>query len=119
MKIEIRLLRLILENIRKKTEGTIAILCRINASDDKLGGLSVEDSAAIAVYLAEECKIDALHVSRATHLNDEYMWAPTTVHGGFSADFIAKIKQAVDIPVITVGRYTEPQFADNGTSRKG
>ncbi len=107
-----RLPRLILENIRKKTEGTIAILCRINASDDKLGGLSVEDSAAIAVYLAEECKIDALHVSRATHLNDEYMWAPTTVHGGFSADLVAKIKQAVDIPVITVGRYTEPQFAD-------
>ena len=107
-----RLPRLILENIRKKTEGTIAILCRINASDDKLGGLSVEDSTAIAVYLAEECKIDGLHVSRATHLNDEYMWAPTTVHGGFSADLVAKIKQAVDIPVITVGRYTEPQFAE-------
>ncbi len=107
-----RLPRLILENIRKKTEGTIAILCRINASDDKLGGLSVEDSTAIAVYLAEECKIDALHVSRATHLNDEYMWAPTTVHGGFSADLVAKIKQSVEIPVITVGRYTEPQFAE-------
>ena len=107
-----RLPRLILENIRKKTEGTIAILCRINASDDKLGGVSIEDSIAIATYLAEECKVDGLHVSRATHLNDEYMWAPTTVHGGFSSDLVAKIKQAIDIPVITVGRYTEPQFAD-------
>lgn len=107
-----RLPRLILENIRKKTEGAIAILCRINASDDKLGGVSAEDSTAIAAYLAEECKVDGLHVSRATHLNDEFMWAPTTVHGGFSADLVAKIKQAVNIPVITVGRYTEPQFAE-------
>ncbi|MEG0856066.1 MAG: FAD-dependent oxidoreductase [Terrisporobacter sp.] len=107
-----RLPRLILENIRKKTEGTIAILCRINASDDKLGGVSIEDSTAIACYLTEVCGVDALHVSRATHLNDEYMWAPTTVHGGFSADLAAKIKAAVDVPVITVGRYTEPQFAD-------
>ncbi|MBN9646467.1 FAD-dependent oxidoreductase [Terrisporobacter glycolicus] len=107
-----RLPSLILENIREKTEGTIAILCRINASDDKLGGVSAEDSTAIAAYLAQECKVDGLHVSRATHLNDEFMWAPTTVHGGFSADLVAKIKQAVNIPVITVGRYTEPQFAE-------
>lgn len=40
------------------------------------------------------------------------MWAPTTVHGGFSADLVTEIKRAVDIPVITVGRFTEPQYAD-------
>ena len=107
-----RLPRLILENIRKKTEGTIGVLCRINASDDKLGGLSIEDSTAVAVYLSEICGVDALNVSRATHLNDEYMWAPTTLHAGFNADLVSKIKEAVSVPVITVGRYTEPQFAE-------
>ena len=40
------------------------------------------------------------------------MWAPTVTHGGFSASQVEEIKRAVSIPVITVGRYTEPQFAE-------
>jgi NADPH-dependent 2,4-dienoyl-CoA reductase/sulfur reductase-like enzyme len=40
------------------------------------------------------------------------MWAPTGIHGGFSAELVGNIKKCVSIPVITVGRYTEPQFAE-------
>ena len=40
------------------------------------------------------------------------MWAPTGIHGGFSAELVENIKKSVSIPVITVGRYTEPQFAE-------
>ena len=106
-----RFSRLIIEEIKKTTEGKIAVLARINCSDEVPGGLDVHDSAAIAAYL-EDCGLDALHVSRAVHIKDEYMWAPTVVHGGFSADMAEEIKRAVSIPVITVGRYTEPQFAE-------
>lgn len=106
-----RFSRLIIEEIKKRTEGKIAILARINSSDEVLGGLSVQDSAAIAAYLAD-CGLDALHVSRAVHIKDEFMWAPTAVHGGFSIGQVEEIKRAVDIPVITVGRYTEPQYAE-------
>ena len=106
-----RFSRLIIEEIKKKTQGKIAILARINASDEVLGGLDVHDSATIAAYL-EDCGLDALHVSRAVHIRDEYMWAPTALHAGFSADLVEEIKRAVTIPVITVGRYTEPQFAE-------
>lgn len=107
----LRFSRMILEEIRKTTEGKIAILARINSSDEVLGGLDVHDSAAIVAYL-EDCGVDALHVSRAVHIKDEYMWAPTAVHGGFSATMAEEIKRAVSVPVITVGRYTEPQFAE-------
>lgn len=106
-----RFSRLIIEKIREKTGDKLAILARINSSDEVLGGLDVHDSAAIAAYL-EDCGVDALHVSRAVHIRDEYMWAPTTIHGGFSADFVTEIKRAVSIPVITVGRFTEPQYAE-------
>lgn len=106
-----RFSRLIIEEIKKKTQGKIAVLARINSCDEILGGLSVQDSAAIAAYL-EDCGLDGLHVSRAVHIKDEFMWAPTTIHGGFSADQVEEIKRAVTIPVITVGRYTEPQFAE-------
>ena len=106
-----RLPRLIIENIRRKT-GNMPILCRINARDEGEGGLTVQDASAVAAYLEQECGIDALHVSRSIHLHDEFMWAPNNTHGGFNADLVTEIKKAVSVPVITVGRYTEPQYAE-------
>lgn len=103
--------RLIVEEVKKRVGGKVAIIARINASDDVPGGNDVHDMAAVASYL-EECGVECLHVSRAVHLKDEYMWAPTVVHAGFSAELVTEIKRAVSIPVITVGRYTEPQYAE-------
>ena len=88
------------------------ILCRINASDELDGGQSVQDAAAVAAYLEQECGVDAIHVSRAVHLRDEFMWAPGQFHGGFSAPLVEEIKRAVTVPVIAVGRFTEPQYAE-------
>ena len=73
-----RLPRLIIENIRRKTGGNLPILCRINASDEVEGGQSAQDAAAVAAYLEQECGVDALHVTRAVHLHDEFMWAPAS-----------------------------------------
>ncbi|MDR4945723.1 oxidoreductase [Neobacillus cucumis] len=106
-----RIIRLIVENIKQKTDSSIAILCRINSTDGVDGGIDSHDSAAIAAYL-EDCGVDGLNVSRSVHIRDEYMWAPTVLHGGFSADLVTEIKRAVTIPVITVGRFTEPHFAE-------
>lgn len=103
--------RLIIEKIRERVGDRIAVLARINSSDEILGGNDVHDSAAIAACL-EDYGVDALHVSRSVHIRDEYMWAPTAVHGGFSADLVTEIKRAVTIPVITVGRFMEPQYAE-------
>ena len=71
-----RFSRLIIEEVKKMTEGKIAVLARINSCDEVPGGLDVHDSAAIAAYL-EGCGLDAIHVSRAVHIRDEFMWAPT------------------------------------------
>lgn len=107
-----RLPRLIIENIRRKTGGNLPILCRINASDEVEGGQTVQDAAAVAAYLEQECGVNALHVTRAVHLHDEFMWAPGITHGGFNADLVSEIKRAVSVPVIAVGRFTEPQYAE-------
>ncbi|WP_239257052.1 FAD-dependent oxidoreductase [Listeria ilorinensis] len=106
-----RIIRLIIEDIREKVGHSMAILCRINSTDGVDGGLSVHDSAAVAAYL-EDAGVDGLHVSRSVHIRDEYMWAPTVLHGGFNADLVTEIKKAVSIPVIMVGRFTEPHFAE-------
>ena len=107
-----RLPRLIIENIRRKTGGNLPILCRINASDEVEGGQSVQDAAAVAAYLEQECGVNAIHVTRAVHLHDEFMWAPGITHGGFNADLVTEIKRAVSVPIIAVGRFTEPQYAE-------
>ena len=107
-----RLPRLLIENIRRKTGGNLPILCRINASDEVEGGQSLQDAAAVAAYLEQECGVDALHVTRSVHLRDEFMWAPGVTHGGFCADLVTEIKRAVSVPVIAVGRFTEPQYAE-------
>lgn len=107
-----RLPRLIIENIRRKTGGNMPILCRINARDEGDGGVDVHDAAAIAAYLERECGVDGIHVSRSIHIHDEFMWAPNITHGGFNAELVTEIKRAVSVPVITVGRYTEPQYAE-------
>lgn len=106
----LRFPRLVVEEIKKAVGPKIAVLARINAADEEPGGLDVHDSAAIARAL-QECGVDGLHVSRVVHLKDEFMWAPTAVHAGFNADLITEIKRAVSIPVITVGRFTEPHYA--------
>ena len=103
--------RLILEEIRKRVGGKLAVLCRINAADEEPGGIDVNDACVIARYL-EGCGADALHISRAVHLKDEFMWAPTSVHAGFNADLAAKIKKCVSVPVIAVGRFTDPHLPE-------
>lgn len=103
--------RLILEEIRKRVGTKMAVLCRINAADEEPGGIDVHDACVIARYL-EECGADALHISRAVHLRDEYMWAPTAVHAGFNAELVETIKSCVGIPVIAVGRFTDPRLPE-------
>ncbi|MBS6749108.1 MAG: FAD-dependent oxidoreductase [Firmicutes bacterium] len=107
-----RLPRLIIENIRKKTGGNMPILCRINCRDEGDGGVDVHDAAAIAAYLEQVCGVDAIHVTRSIHIHDEFMWAPNITHGGFNAELGTEIKRAVSVPVILVGRFTEPQYAE-------
>ncbi|MDO4976581.1 MAG: FAD-dependent oxidoreductase [Eubacteriales bacterium] len=102
-----RLPKLIIDNIRSKVGHNMAVLARINSCDETLGGVTVEDAQAIAAYL-EEAGIDAIDVSRSIHLKDEYMWAPSCIHQGFNLDHVKKIKDVVDIPVVTVGRYNDP-----------
>ena len=106
-----RLPQLIIDNIRRKVGHNMAVLARINSCDETLGGVTVEDATAIAAYL-EELGIDAIDVSRSIHLKDEYMWAPSCIHQGFNLDHVKKIKDVVDIPVITVGRYNDPYLPE-------
>ena len=106
-----RFSRLIIEEVKKMTEGKIAVLARINSCDE-----------VPAVLMC-------MTVLRSLHIWKDADWMPSMypelftsamnlcghpqLHtAGFSASQVEEIKRAVSIPVITVGRYTEPQFAE-------
>lgn len=106
-----RLPRLIIEEIKKRVGPDLAISCRLNSSDETLGGLTIEDSKLIARYL-ESIGVDVINLSRSIHLRDEYMWAPSPIHQGFNLEHARQIKESVNIPVIMVGRFNDPFLAD-------
>lgn len=89
-----RLPRLIIEGIRKKTGGSLPILFGINASDEIEVGQSGQHETVVSAYLEEESHTDALNVSYAFHLHDEFMWVPGVVHGGFNAKLVTEIKKS-------------------------
>ena len=106
-----RFSRLIIEEVKKMTEGKIAVLARINSCDEVPGGLDVHDSAAIAAYLEGCGLMPSMYPELFTSAMN--LCGHRQLHtGGFSASQVEEIKRAVSIPVITVGRYTEPQFAE-------
>ena len=58
-----RFSRLIIEEVKKKTEGKIAVLARINSTEDMFGGLDNHDMSAVASYI-DDCYVEE-HVDRA------------------------------------------------------
>lgn len=62
--------------------------------------------------MAENCGVDALDVSIMTYASTPYMSAPPAMPHGFNQFPTKVIKEAVHIPVISVGRY-EPAIAES------
>ena len=85
-----RFSRLIIEEVKKATQGKIAVLARINCADEVPGGLDVHDSAAIAAYL-ESCGIEVLNTKGLGLLYDKDMDATPL-------EKIYELAKSVDVP---------------------
>lgn len=101
----------IFKNIRQKVGRDYPMTFRFSYDEKVNGGRTLEESVAVA-RLAEECSVDALNVSIMTYASSQYMSAPPAMPNGFNQFPTKVIKEAVDIPVISVGRYN-PIIAEN------
>jgi 2,4-dienoyl-CoA reductase-like NADH-dependent reductase (Old Yellow Enzyme family)/thioredoxin reductase len=94
----------ILEAIRVKTGGKLAIEYRISAEEFLPDGLKLDDQIQFAKLIQD--KIDLLHVSAGT-LNAEEtlprMIQPTYLHRGINTDFATRFKRELKLPVAAVG----------------
>jgi 2,4-dienoyl-CoA reductase-like NADH-dependent reductase (Old Yellow Enzyme family) len=107
-----RILVEILTEIRARVGDDYAVWCRINSTENRPGGMTLDDCIAIA-RMAEAAGADAMHVSAyhdpavATGPTDSY--APHVP--GLLIDNARAVKAALGVPVIAVGRI-DPDAAD-------
>jgi 2,4-dienoyl-CoA reductase-like NADH-dependent reductase (Old Yellow Enzyme family)/thioredoxin reductase len=102
----------IISDIRKKVGNKFPLLFRISASECIKGGLTLDDTRAIAKRL-EDAGIDAIDVSVGLRETAKWTHAPMAVSRGYQVHLAEEIKKCVSIPVITVGRINDPILADN------
>jgi 2,4-dienoyl-CoA reductase (NADPH2) len=107
-----RLLVEILQECRRRVGEDFALWCRLNSTENRPDGSTIDDCIAVA-RLAVAAGADAVHVSAyhdpavATGPTDSY--APHVP--GLLIDNARAVKEAIDAPVIAVGRIT-PDAAD-------
>ena len=94
----------IFKNIRSKVGRDFPMTFRFGYDEKVNGGRTLEESVAVA-RMAEENTVDALNISIMTYASIQYMSASPAMPNGFNQFPTKVIKDAVSIPVISVGRY--------------
>lgn len=108
--------RLVIESVKRKAGNDMPILYRIGGEELVPGGNNVYEAKAIAKYV-EACGVNAIHVTYGrTAGSFQWVLPPAYIHTGYSLHAAEEIKKSVSIPVISVGRHTEPYIAEDAIS---
>jgi 2,4-dienoyl-CoA reductase-like NADH-dependent reductase (Old Yellow Enzyme family)/thioredoxin reductase len=107
----------VLQEVRKMVGPDFPLSLRLSVEECIKGGYTVENIQTILPNLVE-AGADILHASLGTHGTPGGITsAPPEYQPGFNVWRAKKLKEAVDVPVIAVGRFTDPALADNVIAR--
>jgi 2,4-dienoyl-CoA reductase-like NADH-dependent reductase (Old Yellow Enzyme family)/thioredoxin reductase len=107
----------VLEEVRKTVGPDFPISFRLSVEECIEGGYTVEDIRPILSSLVQ-AGADILHASLGTHGSPGGITsAPFEYQPGFNVWRAKKLKEEVGVPVIAVGRFTEPSLADEVIAR--
>ena len=101
----------IINGIKSCLASNFVVSVRYSAKEYIEGGLDVEESVQFA-SLFQEAGADCLHVASAIYDSSIFISGPASVSQGMFVATARKIKHAVDIPVIVVGRINDPFYAE-------
>ena len=113
-----RLICEVLEVTREEVGPNMIVGMRINSNDGHDGGLSTNDWIEIAKKIQKTGLVDYLSVSHGTYLNRMLIYPTSPEKHGYQLDATSKIKAAVDLPVVGVGRITNPDEAEKWLKEK-
>jgi 2,4-dienoyl-CoA reductase-like NADH-dependent reductase (Old Yellow Enzyme family)/thioredoxin reductase len=107
----------VLQEVRKSVGPDFPISLRLSVEECIEDGYTFEDIRPILPGLVQ-AGADILHASLGTHGSPGGITsAPFEYQPGFNVWRAKKLKEAVDLPVIAVGRFTEPSLADQVIAR--
>lgn len=106
-----RFLRLIMRKTRELAGEEYPILVRLSGSEMILGGREIQETKTVALMLEEE-SCAAINVSVSTYGSQHYCVGAFYLAPGYETDAAAALKKAVNISIITVGRFTDPEIAE-------
>lgn len=105
----------IIDEIRSQVGKDYPVWIRISAEDQLPGGMGLEEAKVVAALLAG-AGYDALSVSAGLTAGGYKKAAstvsPMCVPAGFNLYNCTEIKKSVDVPVIAVGRISDPYLAE-------
>jgi len=107
----------VLQEVRRKVGEDFPISLRLSVEECIKDGYTFEDIRPILPNLVK-AGADILHASLGTHGSPGGITsAPFEYQPGFNVWRAKKLKEAVDIPVIAVGRFTDPFLANEVIAR--
>ncbi len=109
-------MKLVCEGIKKACGEDFAVTTRLSSKENRIGGLEMEETIVYAAML-EEYGYDALHISAGTYETWETIVPPTAWPSGWNLASARRIKEAVDIPVISVGLFHDPWTIETAIRR--
>ena len=101
----------IVREVRKRVGESFPVSFKISAQEFVPDGLDVEESIEI-LQLLVAAGIDIVQVSAGNDATPEWICQPMFMEKACLADSAARIKKALRIPVMTVGRINDPLVAD-------
>ncbi len=101
----------IIREIRKRVGPDFPLSFKISAQEFVPNGLTTEESIEILKLLISE-GLDVVQISAGNDATPEWICQPMFMKQACLADSAAKIKEAIDVPVMVVGRINDPFIAE-------
>ncbi|MCK4722675.1 MAG: FAD-dependent oxidoreductase, partial [Dehalococcoidia bacterium] len=101
----------VIEAVRMKVGPDFPVIFRISGSDYMEGGINIKDSARQAPLFVE-AGADALHISSSQQGSIQWQYPSFLFPKGTLVSDAEAIKKAVKVPVIAVGKLSDPHLAE-------
>ncbi len=109
-------MKLVVEGIKNACGEDFVVTARISSKENRIGGIEMEETIVFAQML-EDYGYDALHISAGTYETWQTIVPPSSWQSGWNLGSARRIKEAVDIPVISVGLFHDPYTIETALKR--